>query len=1413
MSLSDEEHYDIPTDEEGPVNVTGHAYDWQVKDFYTDKNHLEIQAWCLDRESKPFLMRVQDFPATCYIELPSMVGRKRKQWRKEDADKVFSYLKFCLQDNPPEHYFFNWMQKLYYYKSVVISDPDNPGQNKYVPRLYPMMLVTFPNKKAMWACKKLLEVPREPRGVGGRCVFKVWETGIDVERKMLTVLKMQYSQWFKFTAPPVGQIDRISTVDEYIVPYSKITPIPIEETTEWRSEPKIFSYDIEAYCENHKGFPRGTFIKDVCYIITIVFQIGTRKETRKRYALVYGHCKPSKRAETIIVNSEMALIGEFERLIRELDPEIITGFNIMGFDNVFLDKKLKLRFANWTDIGRLATVPAKVVENSWSSSAYGKMNMFNLNCEGRINIDVFLMIKREYKLSTYDLNTVSKKFLKRGKHDVSHLEMFRIFKLYLDNCEEYDEYSTNKYFTEADKEIIDQNWKGGLHIIEQVTGQKLKRQGNENDDKKEKTKSEKEKEERDRIEIEEQSKIIRPLFDRKLEEIISGSLSKEKDNDGKEDKQQELFDFFDVWMMTCRYYESLNEMTKVVEYGIEDAELVMDIFDTINAYTAIYETSNVCGCNMEDLYTKGQQRRGLSLVYDLAFREGIVLDSREQEYIPAAGGYVGKPDPGLYDYVMCVDFTSLYPTIMMGYNICWTTYVPPELDDIIPDDMCHVIEWDDEVELEDSSDEEGESTGRKKKKNVIEIVHRRYKFVKASVKKGILPMLEEHLVGSRNVVKKQMGQTKDPVLKAILNSRQLALKVTCNSCYGILGAQKAGKISLIEAAITITALGRKSIMIANEKIKEWWGGKIVYGDSVTGDTPILCKLGYKIFYRTIDNLPKEGDYDQLDKEYAVPKRGLQVWSDKGFTQIKHIMRHKTRKRIYRILTHTGCVDVTEDHSLLNEAAREVKPVDVKVGETLLHRDLPKTASSENKYINIAYQLGLVYGNGSRYNDYDSVSINRVAESWKPHFYDSNGQKKIPDFILTADLETQEWFYGGYRESNAFVEEEEENKIGRAGLFLLKSNIGKCKDYEGRQNEIKEIIDLGYSDDYVYDLETENHHFAAGIGRMIVHNTDSTFFTVPNCKNGLDCVTKGPEYAEKLSTLYPAPMKFEFEKALRMICIAKKKYCGFLYSEYDVKDRETGEIVLKKGELNTNMYEMFVRGIILARRDNCKWQQEVYRQSIWKILMYHKRTDIYDTVCEHIDNLVNGRVGLSDLVLVRTYNNTKSLTYFMNIFGDRLKKKGNPVQPGDRLEYVVVKTLEEQRDKLCKPKLGYKLTLITDHIESLGTSEEEPIDYKYYIEKLLKNPVEQIYEIAFQDELSEMVMAKHKEIDKDIMTEIKRFNEETDELIRMGKRLTKKRQQDHEKLLRKFENAKRKATIKTNKFLEDVIEELEIDEKI
>jgi predicted transposase YbfD/YdcC len=144
------------------------------------------------------------------------------------------------------------------------------------------------------------------------------------------------------------------------------------------------------------------------------------------------------------------------------------------------------------------------------------------------------------------------------------------------------------------------------------------------------------------------------------------------------------------------------------------------------------------------------------------------------------------------------------------------------------------------------------------------------------------------------------------------------------------------------------------------------GIQVVYGDSVTGDTPLLLKKDNMVYIETIQSIfdiDKKKEYPgfkmfdktiRLEKEFSTTD--YQIWTDIGWVDIKKVIRHRCDKKIYRVLTHTGCIDVTEDHSLIRDTLEPIKPKDLKIGDSLLH-SFP-SEFIENKETIVKMKMGI-----------------------------------------------------------------------------------------------------------------------------------------------------------------------------------------------------------------------------------------------------------------------------------------------------------------------------------------------------------------------------------------------------------------------------------------------------------------------
>ncbi|QHR78439.1 DNA polymerase elongation subunit family B [Lymphocystis disease virus 4] len=326
-------------------------------------------------------------------------------------------------------------------------------------------------------------------------------------------------------------------------------------------------------------------------------------------------------------------------------------------------------------------------------------------------------------------------------------------------------------------------------------------------------------------------------------------------------------------------------MAEVGNYCVKDADLCLKLTNVLNLWIGLTELAKICNVDVMSLYARGQQIRVYSQLYAYCSQNNVVvgkIKASEEQYV---GAYVVDPIPGLYKNVVPLDFSSLYPSIIIAKNICYSTFSPR------PTEQTEAFEWEDHVncvhdpkitKIEEYTKNIDELTtlikakkpikthedrllisrcedtvkslrikraDLKKSKGKIICAKRSYHFIKSIHKKGIVPAIVADLLDYRKRIKEQKAETMDPTLKIVLDKRQLACKISANSIYGSMGVSK-GYLPFMPGAMCITRTGRLAIEKAAVIIESKYGGVLVYGDTDSNyvqfkDVPDLTALWKK----------------------------------------------------------------------------------------------------------------------------------------------------------------------------------------------------------------------------------------------------------------------------------------------------------------------------------------------------------------------------------------------------------------------------------------------------------------------------------------------------------------------------------------------------------------------------------------
>lgn len=1133
------------------------------------------------------------------------------------------------------------------------------------------------------------------------------------------------------------------------------------------------------------------------------------------HCLVLGSCDDVEGAVIETTETENELLLNWTKLIQKENPDIIIGYNIFGFDYEFMFRRAQENRCErefLTLSRKRKEICAKVdkdsnecfIENTKVVLASGEYDLRYYKTSGRLQIDMYTYFRRDFNLPSYKLDDVAGQYISDDVKKVefvtdndgstfTYLYTNNIAGLHVSNFIHIEISSfTSDYYRDGHKFVV-------IDIqpsTDPVSKYTITIEGHETD-----------------------------LHDHK--KSIKWCMAKD------DVSPQDIFRLSNG---------SSSDRAKVAKYCIQDCNLVHHLMNKIDVITGYVEMSRICSVPISFLVFRGQGIKLTSFVAKKCREKGTLMPDLEKsgENDGYEGAIVLPPKCSMYmdNPVACVDYSSLYPSSMISNNLSQDSKVWTKEYDLKGklvkttgemDEQCNYI-YDNLPEYQ-YVDVEFDTFRyvRKTPTSRAEKVKSGTKMCRwaqlPNNQKSIMPSILEELLKARSDTRKMIKTEKDPFMQNILDKRQLGYKVTANSLYGQCGARTSTFYEQDVAAST-TATGRLMITYAKRIIEEVYQDReyltekhgtvltkaeYIYGDSVTDYTPVNIRVNGKIIICKISELAKRygenkwfrcKEDGKQEKEYCELDN-VESWTDQGWTKLQRVIRHNLahNKKIIRVLTHTGLVDVTDDHSLLSLNGKEITPKECNIGTELLHRtvDFNNNISEESCIFTKeqAQVMGLFFGDGScgeydcksgkkcswalnnasddiiikyfdlckiAYPDFDWTvndtlqssgvykivprsnkygSLNEFIRTYRLLMY-CDASKIIPTEILNANIEIQNAFWEGMydadgdKDVNGYIRIDQKNQLSASHILYLANRLGwktsintrndklniyritmTNKKQRKNPNAIKKMCEIPY-EGYVYDLTTENHHFAAGIGNMIVHNTDSVFFTFnlqdPKTgqpirgKDALEITIEIAQDAAHLCTEYlKPPMELTYEKTLMpFVLLSKKRYVGMLY------------------ETDANKGKLKYMGLSLKRRDSCDYLKDVYGE-ILNILM--KENNIQKAI-EYLDNalndLIDSKVPMEKLMITRAlrsdYKNPQQIAH--KVLADRIGQRdpGNKPKPGDRIKFVFTQS-----------NVLHKKTLMGNRIETPEFIKDNKlkIDYTHYITNQLMKPLQQLFGLAIE----------------------------------------------------------------------------------
>jgi DNA polymerase delta subunit 1 len=353
-----------------------------------------------------------------------MVSFQAVAWHGEDTDSEYVIHIFGRTEDgksvhvetPFEPYFFvkvppdrspkALIQEIQPYSSAIIRRKDLWGFRNQ--EEYTFLKLGFRTLADMKECR--------PRGL------KVYEKNLDPVLRFMHRSEIKSTGWVQVPENASPGHDSSCDIDLCVSDWRTLKPVDRDDIAPLR----IASLDIESYSESG-AFPNAFKEKDVCFQVAVT----TKEFGREGYFDRKCFCvKQTNGPECESFETEREMLERLGRYLRELDPDIVTGWNIFGFDLEYLYTRAVVTVAGpdahmW---GRLRGIPNELVVKHLASNALGSNDLKMVPMLGRYVFDMFQDIKREHKLESYSLNAVSTHFLKDQKIDMPVKEMFTRFR-------------------------------------------------------------------------------------------------------------------------------------------------------------------------------------------------------------------------------------------------------------------------------------------------------------------------------------------------------------------------------------------------------------------------------------------------------------------------------------------------------------------------------------------------------------------------------------------------------------------------------------------------------------------------------------------------------------------------------------------------------------------------------------------------------------------------------------------------------------------------------------------------------------------------------------------------------------------------------------------------------------------------
>lgn len=283
------------------------------------------------------------------------------------------------------------------------------------------------------------------------------------------------------------------------------------------------------------------------------------------------------------------------------------------------------------------------------------------------------------------------------------------------------------------------------------------------------------------------------------------------------------------WKTLTDWYNSgrHRDLGKVISYYLIRTRLDIEILETNELIPRTSEQARLLGVDFFSVFSRGSQFKVESIMFRIAKPENFLLVSPSRKQVGGQNALeclplVMEPQSAFYSSPLLVlDFQSLYPSVMIAYNYCYSTF------------LGRIVNWRGMNKMGFTEYKRHQGLLQLLKDH-INIAPNGMMYVKPEIRKSLLAKMLAEILETRVMVKSGMKQDKDDrMLQQLLNNRQLALKLLANVTYGYTSASFSGRMPCSEIADSIVQTGRETLerAIAFIHSVDRWGAEVVYGDT------------------------------------------------------------------------------------------------------------------------------------------------------------------------------------------------------------------------------------------------------------------------------------------------------------------------------------------------------------------------------------------------------------------------------------------------------------------------------------------------------------------------------------------------------------------------------------------------------